>query len=568
MYFHLSSTLHRGSGQSALLLSVFFAVLLGAALTVASWVVIGLPTCSEQTSTLRAPCTSVSLARGFPQPWIVEHGIPAGPSQPSGPIYWLVEYVGLGIDLAVWSWLSLVAVLVVKRKGEEGNAPIPLDLPSVGVLIGLGSVMVGLILAWLVAGSLRIGTLLGGDYVSRSSLSLLSYCVMVLGVGITLASHRRSRAAVWLSCLAAGFLITFATMFIPSWFEFLSLYVLAPTQGYAGFGLPISWMIVVQNGPSGVEAWAFVIDALIWASIVASLVVLISALQSNLQIASASIATWVAASMVVGVLLTMSSWFVWMGLSCGDTLKCAFPTVGRGFPIPWIRVFNLPDIAPYHGGFESQILYGGLVFDLLVWSWFSFVTILPTGLRKVEIAKPHSLRHLLPDLLPSLSAILVGLIVVSIVAPPRSGFIPVNPHSLPFLGFSITVFGTALLMVTFRNGRLPNWMSWLSLAVLITLATFPIGQLPTVQPQIADLTQHGFPFVWLTIGTSTVLRTEDFLAYLSFVTEWAFILDVLVWSSILAAGLLVKRKRSLGLSVGRQASANERIGDCSGVRFD
>jgi hypothetical protein len=100
--------------------------------------------------------------------------------------------------------------------------------------------------------------------------------------------------------------------------------------------------------------------------------------------------------------------------------------------------------------------------------------------------------------------------------------------------------GTALLIVTFRKWRLPNWISWLSLGVLITLATFLIEQLPTPQPQVAHFTQRGFPFVWLTIGTSTVLRTEDFLAYFSSVTEWAFILDVLIWSSIVAAGLFVK----------------------------
>ncbi len=528
------------SRRSNLLLSVFFAALLGVALTVASWVVIGLPTCSAQTPTLRTPCTSVSRDRGFPKPWIGELGIPAGPPQPPSPISWSVDRAGLAIDLAVWSWLSLVAILVVKPKRENANATVRRDLRSVGVLVGLGSVMLGLIVAWLLAGSLRIGVLLGGDYLSQSSLSLLSYCVMLLGVGIAFASYRRSRDAVWLSCLVTGFLITFATMLIPSWFEFLSLYVVAPTQDYAGFGLPISWMIVVQNGPSLVEAFAFVIDSLIWSSIVALIVVLISALRSKRHISSSKLASQVIPSIMVGALLTLSSWLVWMGLACSDTLKCAFPTVGRGFPVPWIRAFNLPDIPPYQAGFEIQILYAGLALDLFVWSWFSFVTILLTGPRKVESAKPRLLRHLLPGLLLSLTSIVVGLIVAFIVAPPRSDYIPVNPHSLPLLGYSIVSFGTALLIVTFQKGRLPHRFSWLSLGVLITLATFLIEELPAAQGQIADLAQHGFPFVWLTIGTSTVLRTEDFLAYFSFVTEWAFILDTIVWGSIVVAGLLVK----------------------------
>lgn len=374
------------SRRSDLLLSVFIAALLGVALTGASLVVIGLPTCSAQTLTLRTPCTSVSRDRGFPKPWIGEHGIPAGPPQPPSAIYWSVNYAGLGIDLAVWSWLSLVAILLVKPKRENGDRSVPWGLRSVGVLIGLGSVMLGLIVAWLLAGSLRIGVLLAGDLLSQSSLSLLSYCVMVLGVGITFVSYRRSRDAVWLSCLVTGFLITFATMLIPSWFEFLSLYVVAPTQGYAGFGLPISWMIVIQNEPSGLETWAFMIDSLIWSSIVASLVVLISDLRSKRHIASSKLASRVMPSIMVGALLTLSSWLVWMGLACSDTLKCAFPTVGRGLPVPWIRAFNLPDIPPYHGGFETQILYAGLAFDLFVWSWFPFVAILLTGSQKTERA--------------------------------------------------------------------------------------------------------------------------------------------------------------------------------------
>lgn len=220
---------------------------------------------------------------------------------------------------------------------------------------------------------------------------------------------------------------------------------------------------------------------------------------------------------------------------CSDTLKCAFATVGRGFPVTWVRAFNLPDIAPYHGGVETQILYAGLAFDLVVWSWFSFVVILLTRVQRDESGRPHSFRHLLPGLVLSLTTIVVGLIVAVIVAPPRSDYIPVNPHSLPFLGYSIMVFGTALLIVSFRKGRPPKWMLWLCIGMLITLATVLIPQLPSAQPQAADLTLHGFPFVWLTLGTSTALRSEDFLAYLSFVTEWAFILDALIWSSIIAA---------------------------------
>ena len=527
-----------------ILLNVFFAVLLGVALTVASWVVVGVPTCA-QTPTLRTPCTSVSLDRGFPKPWIAERGIPFGFPQPPTPIFWSVDYAGLGIDLAVWSWLSLVGMLVVNPRSEKSKGSANWYLRPVGVPIGLGCVVLGLIVAWLLAGSLRIGAFLGGDYLSQASSSLLSYCVMVLGVGIAFASFRRSRAALWLSCLVAGFLITFATMLIPSWFEFLSLYVLAPTQGYAGFGLPISWMIVIQNGPSGVETWAFMIDSLIWSSIVAALVVLIPDQRSKRQIAGSKLAFPVMTSIILGALLTLSSWLVWIGLACSDTLKCGFPTVGRGFPVPWIRAFNLPNIAPYHGGVDTQILYAGLAFDLVVWSWFSFVAIRLTGTQKDESDRPRSFRLLLPGALPTITTMVVGLIIALIVEPPRSDYIPVNSHSLPFLGYSIMVLGTASLIVTFQKGRLPNWILWLSLGVLIAVATFLIEQLPIPRSQIADFSQRGFPFVWLTLGTSTVLRSEDFLAYLSFVTEWAFILDVLIWSSIVAAGLFVKSAYSM-----------------------
>jgi hypothetical protein len=424
-------------------------------------------------------------------------------------------------------------MLVVRPTDEKVEAGASRNRQLVGVTVGLVAFVIGLVVALLVGGSLPITTWLKADFEAQLSLSLLSYSVMVLGVGIAFASYRRSRAAAWLSCLVAGYLITSATMLAPSWFEVLPF----PGQ-YAEYGWPLGWMIVLPHGMFTVESWAFTLDVLIWSSIITAIAILISTSRSEGAIVGSRLAFRVLLSIILGGLLTFSSWLVWRGLMCGDALLCGFPTLGRGFPLPWMREFSLPRIPPYLGGVETQVLYSNLAFDLAVWSWFSFVAILVGATQRHErVERPISSRSWILGILPGLITVVAGLIVALVVSPPPSDYPLTSLHSLPTLGYAIMALGLAMVIVTYRKAGPFQWTTYLSAGTLITLATSFIQQ-SVVLPSVGNFAEHGFPLAWLTIAGVGRLHTEQLLT-LSSVTEWAFVMDVLIWGSILAVPLVM-----------------------------
>jgi hypothetical protein len=120
------------------------------------------------------------------------------------------------------------------------------------------------------------------------SLSLLGYLVAILGAGAASAAYRRSQATPWLVCLAVGVLITLTDTImtladtITSFVTFLigastGLAIVTPNGSY-GFPFPLLTVEIPAGLPPAVDVawWAFVMDVLIWSSITAAVMILVS----------------------------------------------------------------------------------------------------------------------------------------------------------------------------------------------------------------------------------------------------------------------------------------------------
>lgn len=523
--------LSRGIGFGWLRRNILPAIILGVALTVSSWVVEQPPYCPSVTPIWnRDPCLVMLRDRGFPLTWIVESGPwPPSPTWSLAQISSSVDFAGLGSDLALWTWLWFVGILAMKSK-QRNFEPFKLrSLQSVCLFLGIASFAVGLLVAQFVAGAIPFTGLRGllqADYESQFSASLLGYSFAVLGVGIAFAGYQRSRVAVWLSYLAAGFLATLATMVIPSLFQIASL---GPNE-YATYGFPLGWLLlVVSSGFTTLRSWAFQFDVMFWSLMFAALAAFVYNLRNLRTVRKISISNsifWLGSSVLIGGLITLASFFVWRGIECNDTPSCAFPTLGRGFPVAWTRTFNIPpQLGSYFAG-GTEILYPALVFDFVAWSWLIAVISL---ISRQETSRRNRFQPLGSTMAPGLATMIVGFLLALAYAQPKADYFLPFESSLPTLGFSVMTFGIAALIVTYERSKCGNWITYACAGVLITLATLTIQR--SIPNGFRGWTEYGFPFSWLTTIRPTGPGGLDFLA-LSTVIKWAFIVDAVFWSSI------------------------------------
>jgi hypothetical protein len=567
------------------ILRVFFsAVILGGVLTISSWVVVQFPnayaTCLSQVSTSGVYCELFTRGRGFPLQWIGEYGMlvnyPEGvfsrfsslPSQIPTGIYWLIDPAGLAVDLALWIWLSFALILLLTKPVGKTERLASRKRGRIGILIGLASMGLGLMVALFWAGSISLSLCfeITCEYIAYPAqlwLSLFAYFVMVAGLGMVTAGYCRSAAVVWLECLAAGTLIALSSGFVAPLVE-----VPFPIGGpippqYMEQGLPLAWItiekITTQTTTQfsqtifSILVWSFVVDVILWSSTVAAFLMLIFELKRRRRLAvSSKIVRNFLLAIFFGGLLTLSSWIVWRGLYCADTLLCAFVTVGRGFPLPWIREFGLPNVSPYHGGIEIQLIPPGLVIDLVAWVWLSFVGLQICSGRVIGNRRGLvSSKLRFGEFLLGLVAIPVGLIVGLVVWPPfGSGDIPNELYALSILGYSVLILGVATLVAVYKRTRPALWLTLLLAGTLIAMATGFVqspqswSSGPYQGMPVGDLTKYGLPFSWLASYRPVVLQVEPFLLYL--VTDWAFWLDELFWSSVLACLALIASARVRG----------------------
>ena len=272
-------------------------------------------------------------------------------------------------------------------------------------------------------------------------------------------------------------------------------------------------------------------------------------------------------ALLLGAALTLSSWIVAQAItSCPDVKSCAFVTLGRGFPLPWLSEHVLPNIPPYHGGIETQLDFGGLGFDLAVWCWLSFV-----GLLLASQARRESVENLTPTglwfaaVLLGVALIGVGLFVALVIPAVKTAQLAlqkieyVSPvvFSLSRLGFSATVLGVLTAVSGYRKSITTPWLASVAAGLLLTFATALVPQLigpPNlpVSTSCYNLTcmvtpTYGFPLGWFTAERTLILQPEYFD-----ITEWPFLIDALVWTSISAALLILVSSTRLGASHGRR----------------
>jgi hypothetical protein len=271
-------------------------------------------------------------------------------------------------------------------------------------------------------------------------------------------------------------------------------------------------------------------------------------------------------ALILGAALTLSSWIVAQAMPCLDVKSCAFVTLGRGFPLPWSSEHVLPNIPPYHGGIETQLDFGGLGFDLAVWCWLSFVGLLlgaQARRERVESLTPTGLWF--AAVLLGVALVGVGLFVALVIPPVKTAQLAlekieyVSPvvFSLSRLGFSATVLGVLTAVSGYRKSITTPWLASVAAGLLITFATALVPQLigpPNlpVSTSCYNLTctvtpTYGFPLGWFTAERTLILQPEYFD-----ITEWPFLIDALVWSSISAALLILVSSTRLGASHGRR----------------
>ena len=258
-------------------------------------------------------------------------------------------------------------------------------------------------------------------------------------------------------------------------------------------------------------------------------------------------------ALILGAALTLSSWVVAQAMPCLDVKSCAFATLGRGFPLPWLSEHVLPNIPPYHGGIETQLDFGGLDFDLAVWCWLSFV-----GLLLAAQARRERVESLTPTglwfaaVLLGVALVGVGLFVALVIPPVKTAqlalekieYVPPVIFSLSRLGFSATVIGVLTAVSGYRKSTTSPWLTSVAAGLLIAFATALVPQLigpPSlpVSTSCYNLTctvtpTYGFPLGWFTAERTLILQPEYFD-----IMEWPFLIDALVWTSISAAILIL-----------------------------
>lgn len=262
----------------------------------------------------------------------------------------------------------------------------------------------------------------------------------------------------------------------------------------------------------------------------------------------------VTVALILGTALTLSSWIVAQAMtSCPDVNSCAFLTLGRGFPLPWLSEHVLPNIPPYHGGIETQLDFGGLGFDLAVWCWLSFVGLLlgaQARRERVESLTPTGLWF--ATVLLGVALVGVGLFVAFVIPPVRTAqlalekieYVPPVVFSLSRLGFSATVLGVLTAVSGYRKSITTPWLASVAAGLLITFATALVPQLigpPSLRVSTSCYNgtctvtpSYGFPLGWFTAERTLILQPEYFD-----ITEWPFLIDALVWSSISAVVLIL-----------------------------
>jgi hypothetical protein len=146
----------------------------------------------------------------------------------------------------------------------------------------------------------------------------------------------------------------------------------------------------------------------------------------------------------------------------------------------------------------------------------------------------------------------VGLFVALVIPPVKTAQLAlekieyVHPvvFSLSRLGFSATVIGVLTAVSGYRKSITTPWLASVAAGLLITFATALVPQLigpPSlpISTSCYNLTctvtpTYGFPLGWFTAERTLILQPEYFN-----ITEWPFLIDALVWSSISAAVLIL-----------------------------
>lgn len=196
----------RRGRRVGLLRKAIFAILLGAAFTILSLIVLPPAYCYQGLL-----CPFLIRDRGFPLTWLSEYGIPI--SIPlihpyAGGVEWRVDFRGLVSDLAVWSWFSFTGLLMAEEANRKRvTSPLSKHEHLFGVVLGIATALTGLTGAFIVA-------LPEGNFFAFFSFSLIGYFVLILGIVATIASYMKSKGTIWIVCFEIGVLVTYATSFV------------------------------------------------------------------------------------------------------------------------------------------------------------------------------------------------------------------------------------------------------------------------------------------------------------------------------------------------------------------
>ena len=252
----------------------------------------------------------------------------------------------------------------------------------------------------------------------------------------------------------------------------------------------------------------------------------------------------------------MSTWLVVRPLPCVDVFSCPFAILERGFPLPWMIQQGVSRIFLFHGGVMTRIDYGGLASDLAVWSWLSFAGLLVGSKRRPDRADsvtPRALRFL--GMALGLATVLAGLAISLVLARLFLEYFPPAVFSLSLLGYLVAILGAGAASAAYRRSQATPWLVCLAVGVLITLTdtimaladtitsfvTFMIGA-STGLAIVTPNGSYGFPFPLLTVEIPAGLPPAVDVAW------WAFVMDVLIWSSITAAVMILVSTRRFGAS--------------------
>ena len=252
-------------------------------------------------------------------------------------------------------------------------------------------------------------------------------------------------------------------------------------------------------------------------------------------------------SVFLGGVFTLSTWLVVRPLPCVDVFSCPFAILERGFPLPWMIQHGVSRIFPFHEGVMTRIDYGGLASDLAVWSWLSFAGLVLGSKRrpdKAESLTPRALRFV--GMVLGLATIVAGLAVSLVVARLFLEYFPPAVFSLSLLGYLVAILGAGAASAAYRRSQATHWLVCLAVGTLITLADTVITLADTITSFVTYLIgastglaivtpngSYGFPFPLLTVEIPAGLPPSVDVAW------WAFVMDVLIWSSILIVLLVI-----------------------------